>query len=95
MAALAILGQKQIEGLSKRQYVVSNVLHDGLTNTVSVDQSAQSVTVTALDGQTAPTATLGTASSTTFLKDVTLTGGGTGRVDVWTYHGIAVGSSKA
>lgn len=93
MAALAILGQKQVEGLGKRQYLITQVLHDGGSNTVSVDQSAFSVVVVPTSGQTAPTAVLG-ASDSDFQKNVTLTVGGQGYVDVITYHQTAVASSK-
>lgn len=94
MAALAILGQKQIEGQGRRQYVFTNVQHDGGSNTVSVDQTAEQVRVVSLDGQTAPTVTLGSSDSD-FQKNVTVSGGGSGRVDIITYHSTAVGSSKA
>jgi hypothetical protein len=93
MAALAILAEKQIEASGKRQYVVHTVRHDGGSNTVSVDQSASAVAVFPLDGQSAPTATVGSADSNN-QKDVTLSGGGSGQVDVWTYHSTAVASSK-
>ena len=94
MAVLAILGQKQVEGLGRRQYVITQVRHDGGSNTVSVDQSADIVRAVPTDGQTTPTVTLGDADSD-FLKQVTVSGGGSGLVDVITYHKTAVGSSKS
>ena len=100
MAALAILGQKQIVGLGGRNYVITQVQHDGGTNTVSVDQTASQARAYPVNGQTSPTVTLGTAttdptSASYAMVDVTLTGGGSGVVDVVTAHGAAVGSSKA
>lgn len=93
MAALGIIGQRFVEGHGRRMYVVTSVRHDGGSNTVSVDQSASAVQVFALDGQTAPTVSLGSADSNN-QKDVTVSGGGSGVVDVWTYHGTNVASSK-
>lgn len=94
MAALGILGQKHVEGLGKRMYVITQVRHDGGSNTVSVDQTADQVRAVAIDGQTAPTVTLGSSDSN-FQKDVTVSGGGSGIVDIITYHKTAVASSKA
>lgn len=93
MATLAVLGQKQTRTRYDRNYLMTEVRHDGGTNTVSVDQSATQVAVIPLEGQTAPTATLGSADSNN-QKDVTLTGGASGRVEVITLHGSAVASSK-
>jgi len=95
MAELGILGQRHIEGVGRRQYVVSQVRHDGGLNTFEIDQTATQVQVFVVDGQAAPTVTIEAAGdSVTFLKTVTISGGGSGLLDVWTYHGIAVGSSK-
>jgi len=93
MASLGILGQKQVEGLGRRQYVITQVRHDGGSNTVSVDQSADIVRAVPTDGQTAPTVTLGSSDSD-FQKNVTVSGGGSGLVDVITYHQTAVAGSK-
>ena len=93
MAALAILGQKQVRTRYDRNYLMTEVRHDGGTNTVSVDQSATVVAVLPLEGQTAPTVSLGSADSNN-QKDITLTGGGSGRVELVTLNGIAVASSK-
>ena len=95
MASLAVLGQKQIVGLGVRNYVITQVYHDGGSNTVTLDQTASVVRVFPLDGQTAPTVSLGTADSSTFLQTVTLSGGTAGNVDLVTAHGAAVASVKA
>lgn len=97
MAELGIIGQKNMAGLGyDSNYQVTRVRHDGGVNTVEVDQSASSVVAFARDGQVVSTVSLeSSGDSTTFLKTVTLTGGGSGLVDVVTLHGSAIASSKA
>lgn len=92
MAALGVQGQKVVE-VYGQWFVYTKVSHDGGSNTVSVDQSADTVRVFPLDGQTAPTVSLGSADSN-FLKDVTLSGGGSGSCYVVTWHKTAIGGSK-
>ena len=92
MAALGILGQKVVD-IYGQWFVFTRVSHDGGSNTVSVDQSADTVRVFPLDGQTTPTVTLGSSDSN-FLKDVTVSGGGSGTCLVVTWHKTAVAGSK-
>jgi len=92
MAALGIQGQKVVD-VYGQVFVFTKINHDGGSNTVSVDQSADTVRVFPLDGQTTPTVSLGTADSN-FQKDVTVSGGGSGACYVVTWHKTAVGSSK-
>lgn len=94
MAALGIQGQKVVD-IYGQWFVFTKVSHNGGTNTVSVDQSAASVNVFPLDGQSAPTVTLESDGGSDFMKDVTVTGGGTGSCYVVTWHKTAVASSKA
>jgi hypothetical protein len=94
MPALGIIGQKIVD-VYGQQFVFTKVSHNGGSNTVSVDQSANTVVVVPLDGQTAPTVTLGSSDSSTFQKDVTVSGGGSGACHVITWHKTAVGSSKS
>lgn len=92
MAALGVSGQKVVDFYGQF-FVFTKVNHDGGSNTVSVDQSADTVRVFPLDGQTTPTVSLGSSDSN-FQKDVTVSGGGTGNCLVVTWHKTAVGSSK-
>lgn len=96
MAELAVLGQRFMSGLENNTYVLTRVRHDGGSNTVEIDQTASGVQVFAVDGQSAPTATLeASGDSSTFLKTVTISGGGSGRVDLVTRHAGNVASVKA
>lgn len=92
MAALAIIGQKVVDFYGQ-YFVMTKVNHNGGSNTVSVDQSADTVRVFPLDGQTTPTVTLGSADSNN-QKDVTVSGGDSGACLVVTWHKTAVASAK-
>jgi hypothetical protein len=94
MAALAIQDQKIVRGLGNSNFVITRVRHDGTAvGTFSVDQSATYVRVIPLEGQTAPTVTIGSSGDSNFLKEVNVNGLA-GLCDVLTYHQGNVASSK-
>jgi hypothetical protein len=77
-------------------YRVSKMSYSGLATDFEVDQSATSVAVLE-PASGAPTVSLGTSDSTTFMKTVTLaSGGASGTVTVVIAHGGgSVASTKA
>ena len=96
MAALGILGQKAIVAFDGGHHVITKLRHDGAaSNTFTIDQSADSVAAFNVAGNTAPTVSLGTASSSTFLKTVTIANGTAGIIEVVTRHPGPVASVKA
>jgi hypothetical protein len=96
MAELLPVGTRNQPGVGQANYTVHRVRHDGGSNTIEVDQSANQVYGFAVDGQAAPTTTLtdSTGDTTTFLKTVTISGGGSGLVDVTVWHPGPVASVK-
>lgn len=89
---MSILGQSQ-HSVPPRNFVFTKVGHDGAAgSSFQIDQTASEAFVVAYPGATAPSASLGTASSG--LKTVTLSGGETGEVTVVTRHDGKVASVK-
>ncbi len=90
---MAILSEHIVE-FSGRFYKISRVSYGGIATTFLVDQSASGVAVIEpVSG--APSVSLGSASTTTFQKTVTLAAGGSsGTVTVITTHNGTPAGSK-
>ena len=99
MAANPVLAESfvDVNGLT---FGITKVFYGAVSDTMTVAQSAQSVAVISPSGDTAPDGVLGTVSTTTFLRTVTLGDNTTGTVQknvyIISFHGSAgVGGHSA